>query len=196
MPGGARQGRSRRWRSYQRSRAEASEMAAEAEATKGGMAAVRDADKAEARYPYGPRPIGALLPLLTRTAFRRRSPATARLLADWEAIVGPALAAVTVPERCAAGVLSIACAGPVALELQHLAPKLIERINTHAGRMLVHRLRFHQVAAAPLPPPPAAQALPAAVEAALGARLAGIPEGPLRAALARLGRTIGGSSSR
>ncbi len=162
------------------------------------MAAVPDADKpeavgavgAEARHPYGPRPIASLLPAVTRTAFRRRSPAAARLLADWEAIVGPGLAAVTAPERCAAGLLSIACAGPVALELQHLAPKLIERINTHAGRTLVTRLRFHQVPVAMKPAPPAPKAPRAGVEAALEARLAGIPEGALRQALARLGRAI------
>jgi len=161
------------------------------------MAAVPDADKPEAmgpgaRHPYGPRPIGALLPAVTRTAFRRRSPAAARLLADWEAIVGPGLAAVTAPERCSAGLLSIACAGPVALELQHLAPKLIERINTHAGRALVSRLRFHQVPARPAAASAPAKAMRAEAEAALGARLEGIPEGALREALARLGRAIGG----
>ncbi len=167
-------------------------MAAEAEATKVGMAAVQDADKTEARHPFGPRPIGALLPAITRGAFRRRSPAAARLLADWVAIVGPALAMVTAPERLAAGVLSIACAGPVALELQHLAPKLIERINIHAGRTLVTRLRFHQIAAAQARAPAAtmARALPAGAEVVLEQRLAGVPEGPLREALARLGQAI------
>jgi hypothetical protein len=156
------------------------------------MATATDADKAAERHPYGPRPIAALLPALTRTAFRRRSPAAARLLADWEAIVGPSLAAVTVPERCAAGTLSLACAGPLALELQHLAPKLIERINTHVGRELVTRIRFHQTrlparGAAPARTP---RRVEAEVGAALAARLAGVPQGALRDALAALARAI------
>ena len=72
------------------------------------------------RHVYGPRPVGALMPRLTRPAFRRRAPATAQVLADWSAIVGPAIAAVTTPRRLAAGTLTIACAGPIAMELQHL----------------------------------------------------------------------------
>ena len=166
-------------------------------ATKAGMATATDADKAAERHPYGPRPIAALLPALTRTAFRRRSPAAARLLADWEAIVGPSLAAVTVPERCAAGTLSLACAGPLALELQHLAPKLIERINTHVGRQLVTRIRFRQAPGAA----PAALRIPAPNKAeaeegaALAARLAGVQQGPLRDALAALARAIESGSA-
>ncbi len=155
-----------------------------------GITDKKEADKKEARHPYGPRPIAALLPAITGPAFRRRSPAAARLLADWEAIVGPALASVTAPERCVAGTLSLACAGPVALELQHLAPKLIERINTHLGRSLVTRLRFHQVPLSPSPRPPTARTIGPEVEEALRARLDSFPEGALREALERLGRTI------
>lgn len=141
-----------------------------------------------ARHVYGPRPIGALVPQLTRAAFRRRAPATAQVLADWALIVGPALAAVTVPRRLSAGSLTVACAGPVALELQHLSTELLARINAHLGAATVQRLRFVQdappapAAPPPLPPPDAAGL--ARVEAAV----ADLPEGPLRLALAALGR--------
>ncbi len=160
------------------------------------MAASAPADKGAERHPYGPRPLAALLPALTGVAFRRRSPLAARLLADWETIVGPAIAAVTVPARAAGGVLSISCSGPVALELQHLAPKLIERINIHFGRVLVRRLSFRQV------PPPAPEAPPRTLppapefEAALAARLAGLEEGPLREAFLRLGRAMRAGTER
>ncbi|MDE2581685.1 MAG: DUF721 domain-containing protein [Rhodospirillales bacterium] len=145
-----------------------------------------------ARHVYGPRPIGALVPGLTRAAFRRRAPGPAQVLADWRAIVGPALSAVTAPRRLSAGTLTIACAGPVALELQHLSVELLARINTHLGAATVRRLRFVQDAPAapprsapqstPMPPPD-----PAAL-ARVDAAVAGLPEGPLRAALAALGR--------
>jgi hypothetical protein len=141
-----------------------------------------------ARHVYGPRPIGALVPGLTRAAFRRRAPATAQVVADWGLIVGPALAAVTLPRRLAAGTLTVACAGPVALELQHLSNELLARINTHLGAATVQRLRFTQDATPPpSPPPPAPPPDPAAL-ARVEATLADLPEGPLRAALARLGR--------
>ncbi|WP_275668646.1 DUF721 domain-containing protein [Crenalkalicoccus roseus] len=139
----------------------------------------------------GPRPLGALVPRLTRPAFRKRSPAGAQLMADWAEVVGPALAAVTAPRRLSGGTLTIACAGPVALELSHLAPQLAARINAHLGRLAVERLRFVQQAAPPAPraaagaPPPAAP-LPEPVAAALS----GVPEGELRAALAKLARGV------
>ena len=105
--------------------------------TDGGM-------KRDERHVYGPRPVSALMPRLTRPAFRRRSPATAQVLADWAAIVGPAIAAVTTPRRLSAGTLTIACAGPIAMELQHLAGEVIARINAHLGSQVVTALRFVQ----------------------------------------------------
>src|SRR3569623_64275 len=51
------------------------------------------------RHVYGPRPVGALVSRLTRAAFRRRAPATAQVIADWTAIMGPAIASVALPRR-------------------------------------------------------------------------------------------------
>ena len=143
-----------------------------------------------ARFMYGPRPVGALLPALTRAVFRKRSPATAALLAEWEIVVGPAIAAVSTPRKLSAGTLAIGCTGPIAMELQHLSAALIGRINTHFGQDLVTRLRFMQEAPAatmalPVPPPP-----PAGLDEALANRLADMPPGPLRDALAGLGRAL------
>ncbi|MGH7071254.1 MAG: DUF721 domain-containing protein, partial [Acetobacteraceae bacterium] len=160
-----------------------------------GPAAGKEGQPEPDRYPYGPRPIAALLPRLTGPAFRRRSPLATRLITDWETIVGPAIAAVTTPLRCRAGVLTISCAGPIALELQHLAPKLIERINNHFGRVLASRLAFRQSPPArPVVPLPPSLPRPDA-EAALSARLAGLEEGPLRDAFLRLGRALGSTGA-
>ncbi len=144
-------------------------------------------DEEDRRFLGGPRPLGALLPRLTRPAFRRRNPAGAQLMADWAEVVGPALAAVTTPRRFSGGTLTIACAGPVAMELTHLAPQLMARINGHLGRAAVERLRFVQMApgtaaAAPPPRPGPAPALPPRVAGAL----ADLPEGALREALEKL----------
>lgn len=122
---------------------------------------------------------------LARPAFRRRSPAGAQLMADWPDVVGPALSAVTQPLRLSAGTLTLGCSGPVAMELQHLAPEVIARINAHLGRPAVERLRFVQQApasAAPARAKPKPVVLPPEVEA----RIATMPEGELRDALAKL----------
>ena len=142
------------------------------------------------RHVYGPRMLSALLPRLVRPAFRAMTPGAAVLMADWDSIVGPMLAAVSVPRRLAAGTLTIACAGPVAMELQHFATELISRINTHLGSTTVRSLRFVQttsVAPRPVQPPPPA---PPWVVAAAETAVAVLPEGELRAALAALGRAV------
>ena len=145
----------------------------------------RHVNTVDERHVYGPRPLGALVPRLTRPAFRRRAPATAQVLADWPAIVGPAIAAVTTPRRLSAGTLTIACSGPIAMELQHLSGELIGRINTHLGKPVVSGLRFVQTMGAEVPMAVAPEAAPEAETPAID-----LPEGPLRDALAALGRAV------
>jgi hypothetical protein len=176
-PGSARQGSDRRWWSYQ------SRSAVAENDTGNGM-------NSSDRHVYGPQPIAALLPRLTRPAFRRRAPATAQVLADWAEIIGPAIAAVTTPRRLASGTLTIACAGPIAMELQHLANEVMGRINAHLGCQLVTALRFVQTAVhAPPYGAPAARPDPEQL-AMVEATLSNLPEGDLRTALAALGRAI------
>lgn len=160
---------------------------------------VQDDKQDDVRLAVGPVPVARLVAKVARPLAGRIQAATARLALDWPQVVGPALAAVTAPERLSGGkgarVLTIRAAGPVALELQHLAPQLIERINAHLGPGAVARLRFIQSAPgfaetqaqAALPPrrAPDPQAL-----ARMEAALAEVPEGPLREAMARLGRAI------
>jgi hypothetical protein len=144
---------------------------------------------------FGPRWLGALVPRVTRPAFRRQSPAAASLMADWPAVIGPALAAVTRPVRLSRGArddagtqkpgtLTIRCAGPVALELQHLAPQLLARINGFAGYPLVAQLRFERGSVTA--PPPAAVRRIVTAGPADEAGLEAIQNPDLRAALAAL----------
>jgi hypothetical protein len=151
------------------------------------------------RRAVGPLPIGGLVSAVTRPLMRGRGAAVARLALDWPEVVGPALAAVTAPERLSGaaggGTLTIRASGPMALELAHLAPELIARINAHLGREAVGRLRFTAesrkegapaiAAPARLPPPPPREAVARAERA-----VADLPEGDLRAALARLGARV------
>ena len=135
----------------------------------------------------GPRGIAGLVPAITRPAFRKRAPATAQLLSDWAMIVGPAVAAVSAPKKLLAGSLAIACTGPIAMELQHLAPELLQRINSHFGQVIVTRLRFVQdFQMAPVSVPRVREPAVAATRRAV----ASLPEGALRDALTGLGHYV------
>jgi len=156
--------------------------------TGGGTPGKRSPAAAEdaPRHVYGPRPVGALVPALTRPAFCKRAPGSAQVMADWAEIVGPELSRTTVPRRISGSTLTLACAGPVALELQHLSEQVLARVNSHLGRVVVQRLRFVQDPASMPAPPPAAP--PPAMKRI---ELPGIPPGPLHDALVALGRRIG-----
>ena len=136
----------------------------------------------------GPRPLGSLMPTITRQSFRKHNPASAQILADWEIIVGPKMAAMTVPRRLDRGVLTIACAGPAAMDLHYMGVEVINRINTHLGGLPVHSLKFTQTG---LPKTgKAARAAPPVAVREAEAAVAGLPDGELKDALAALGRLV------
>lgn len=137
------------------------------------------------RHPFGPRPLGAIVPTITKLAFRQQSATTAQLVADWPAIVGLTLAAATSPRRLVAGTLTLGCQGPVALELQHLALQVMERINQHLGRKIVTRLRLVQEAAQRGGAKVTSRQSPLAP-----VEIDGFPPGPLRDALSALGAAV------
>jgi hypothetical protein len=146
------------------------------------------------------RALGATLPRLTRTALAKRGGAFAAVVTEWAAIVGPELAATSVPERLSekTAVLQLRVEGAGAVELQHLAPLLIERINTFLGRDVVARIKLVR---APLPrrPPPApplAGPVPADAAARIHQAVAGIADPELARTLERFGRTLAGSLAR
>jgi hypothetical protein len=144
------------------------------------------------RFVYGPRPLGNLVPGITRQTFRKHNPASAQVVADWEIIVGPKVASMTVPRRLERGVLTIACAGPAAMDLHYMGVEVINRINTHLGGQPVHSLKFTQ-AGMPRKPPHAPPSPPEAVLEAEAA-VADLPDGDLKSALAALGRVVIGRS--
>ncbi len=148
----------------------------------------RDGMAGPPRFVYGPRPLGALVPTITRQTFRNHNPASAQIVADWEIIVGPKVAAMTVPRRLDRGVLTIACAGPAAMDLHYMAIEVINRINTHLGGLPVHTLKFTQ-AGMPRKPPPTRPSPPEAILEAQEA-VADLPDGELKDALAALGRVV------
>jgi hypothetical protein len=144
------------------------------------------------RFVYGPRPLGSLVPDITRRTYRKHNPASAQIVADWEIIVGPKVASMTVPRRLDRGVLTIACAGPAAMDLHYMGVEVINRINTHLGGQPVHSLKFTQIGMPKQPPLPQFAPPEATLEAE--AAVTDLPDGDLKSALTALGRVVIGRS--
>tara|TARA_R110000868_G_scaffold1844_2_gene14546 strand:- start:6930 stop:7469 length:540 start_codon:yes stop_codon:yes gene_type:complete len=143
--------------------------------------------------------VGTSLPHLAAPALRKRGFAQARLITEWPSIVGEALARETVPQKLVFqrgsktdAILHLRVASGYALELQHIAPQIIARINGFFGFRAVADLRYAQ---GPIPP----QRRPRRVtpprlsdvdEAALRRTVGDMGDSDLQQALLRLGRAV------
>lgn len=142
-----------------------------------------------------PRAISRSLAKLTRPALEKRGRDFAALVAGWAEVAGPRLAGDTALDRLARprdggpGVLHLRVTPGLALEIQHTAPQLIERINAFLGHAAVERIAMVQrpVAGIRRPSPQRVRLPRPAGHAAAAAAVAQVEDEGLRAALARLG---------
>jgi len=172
------------------------------------IAAVTDSKRpGPKRKPAAPRrgltrALAEVIDGVTKPIFRKRGLAEGAVATEWERIVGPVIARHSLPERIAyapqkgaGGTLHLRVdAGAVALELQHLEPQLIERVNGYFGYRAVDRVTLIQ---GPLPPRrdddrPDPRPLRPEEERALAGELDRVTDPELRAALEGLGRTMRG----
>lgn len=141
--------------------------------------------------------LSAEVPGIAKQALGSRGYAEAGLFTHWAEIAGAQLAASSLPIKLGfprgrrdEGTLTVRCGGAAALELQHLAPSILERINGHFGYRAVARLRIEQGAVSPrkvaAPPPPLTRLEQNAVMAAT----APVENPDIRDSLSRLGTAI------
>jgi hypothetical protein len=156
-------------------------------------------------------PVGARVASLTREIFRHRGFTQSHILSRWPEIVGADLAEYSAPEQMnfprragegrgpqTGATLVVRVDGPIALEIRHLEPQIVERINGFYGYQAVARLKLVQ---GPLPPRararrPALRPLAPREREALEQSLQPIAEPGLKAALERLGTRILGRTPR
>ena len=107
--------------------------------------------KSSRSWGKGPRALATVLPKVAEPALRKRGFSAVEIITNWREIVGPELAEETAPERLSFprgarshGTLHITAPGAVALEMQHLEPIILERINTYFGYGAVSRLAMTQ----------------------------------------------------
>ena len=135
-------------------------------------------------------------------AFAKQGFASVELVTRWPEIVGPEIAAHSQPEKIqwprtpaerearVPGTLWLRVEGPAAVEIQHLAGVIAERVNQFFGWRAVADIRLRQ---APLARPRPRTRRPApdpAAMARIAAALNEIKDEKLRDALARLGAAI------
>jgi hypothetical protein len=164
-----------------------------------GRPGLREAAAGQMRRGGGLRRLPDLLGRVLDPAARRRGLAEAKLLTEWPTIVGPMLAARCQPIRLSrsgdapGGVLLLHVAGSAALELQHSAPQVLERINGFFGYPAVSRLRLIQAPPSrngSRPAAPADRGLAEADEVQLTQAVQAIRDPGLRTALLDLGRAL------
>ena len=137
---------------------------------------------------------------MIRPALSKRGFSETRILTEWDAVVGEKIAGLCRPMRLGyaakegiGGTLTVGSTGSSALEVQHLTPQIIERVNAHYGYRAVSRIRLVQIGAEAFearqqrtePPQPRPEAVKEIRET-----VTNVQDEGLRAALETLGRNI------
>lgn len=168
----------------------------------------QNSNRSSKRYPrrsakrsIGTPHISRFLWRIAKPAMRRRGFSDQTLIEHWPTIMGAQLATLSQPMRLSrkaarhhggtgeggeGGVLTIKVEGAMALELQHLAPQIIDRLNSFYGHAAIAKLNIVQgpVHRRPRPdiqPPPKAEEVKAVAE-----EMEDISSPRLKNALARL----------
>jgi hypothetical protein len=144
------------------------------------------------------RPVSDLLGQAGGAAFRKFGFVQSSIVSRWREIVGVRYAAVSSPEsirfppgRKSGGTLTLVVEGAHAPMMQHVAPAIVERVNTFFGYPAVDRIAFRQgivqaARAKPRPAPPSLRPIPAD----LGDSLREVADPELRACLESLARGL------
>ena len=155
-----------------------------------------------------PKPLADLIDACLGPTLAKQGFAASDVIVAWPEIAGERLAAWSRPVKLEwprrrpepgappePATLVVRVEGAFALEMQHLAPLLVERVNAHYGWRCVGRIVLKQ---GPVPRPKAARApapeLSPEDRARIAAKTKGVEEEPLREALDRLGSAVVGST--
>ncbi|MCB5175315.1 MULTISPECIES: DUF721 domain-containing protein [Microvirga] len=161
---------------------------------------------------HRPRPLADFLDVCLSPSLAAQGFATSDIIVAWPDIVGERLAAFTQPlkiewkrkgphadpeARPEPATLVIRVEGAFALEMQHMAPIVIERVNVYYGWRCIGKLVLKQgpVRRAEKKRPPA-PVLGEADRRRVESAVAPIEEDGLKAALARLGQAVVGSRTK
>jgi hypothetical protein len=157
------------------------------------------------------RPLRDLLGKIVGDAYTRQGFASAELVTRWAEIAGTDVAAISEPIKIqwpraspsppspasmggsgwgqSPGTLVLRVEGPAAIEIQHLAQVICERVNRFLGWRAIERIAYRQAPLRRADRKPRRKADTAAA-ARVAASLPEIADDDLRSALARLGAAV------
>lgn len=139
-----------------------------------------------------------MIPVVASKVLGKRGLAYGGMLAEWPSLVGPRFAERTAPHRLVfppgkreGATLHLRVSGGFALELQHMQPLLLERINGFFGYKAVEKIKLIQAPVFRLAvlKDPLRTLAPAEIEA-VDRAVSGVADEGVAAALARLGKAM------
>ena len=158
------------------------------------------ANKPKNRNEHGLRALGSLITQSTPSAINSRGYLQPEIIRLWEEIVTPKLAKEIVPQKLtfprgkrSGGTLRIQAPTPLATELQHEEPILLERINSFFGYKAVEKITIiHGNSVDSLPSHQLPKIRPLTLETAqkIESMTSNIQHDELRKALTALGKTL------
>jgi hypothetical protein len=150
--------------------------------------------------------LGRFISKLTQISFSKRGFADGEILHQWPIIIGEMLAKASHPEKIVYpkgqngnGTLQLRVGNSgLALDIQHMEPVILERINAHFGYRAISRIKIIQ---APLPPRKEKpnykpRVLIASEKKSLDQQLSSIGDPKLKKALESLGESVTGRNGR
>ena len=150
--------------------------------------------------------MAAVLPKVAESAVRKRGFTAVEVITHWPEIVGEELSRETSPEKLSfprdarsQGTLHLTATGSAALEIQHLEPIIIERVNTFFGYGAVVRIALTQAATgreALTKPKPKMPSISAGRMAEIDYSTDQVGPEPLREALRKLGTAVASAQTR
>jgi len=158
------------------------------------MSERNDTAEPQRRPRRGPQPLAQDAGALLKHHLSARGFAQVELVTRWSEIAGRGLAAHCFPYRLSEGgasgaTLTLVADDRAALELQHQAPKLLDKLNSYFGRTVASKIK---VVAGDIPRPDAVTrktlALSASEAQELERQASPVQDPALRDALTRLGR--------
>ncbi len=150
-------------------------------------------------------PLADLVGQCVNQAFSRQGFAAVDIVTHWDDIVGPELARRSEPMRLywprreepdSVGTLTVRVEGAYAIELQHLAPIVMERVNRYFGWRCVGRIAIRQGPVAPRAVPPRVLEPEAAAVEEVARELGPFEDAALGRSIARLGALVRGRVTR
>jgi hypothetical protein len=157
-------------------------------------------EEAPSKRTFVTQTLGKFIPQLTRVSFSKRGFSDGEILHRWPIIIGEMLAKASHPEKIVypkgqngSGTLQLRVGNSgLALDIQHMEPVILDRINAHFGYRVISRIKIiqaplsHQKEKLNYKP----NVLTEAEEKSLDTQLSTIGDPKLKKALKNLGRSV------